>query len=528
MALDDESIDDMTIGLQMQQFLDEWNYRVVHASMAQEWDQIQTTKTAMSLFEAHGLVIPEEEKEMLAEMDESKMVEALVRKMSPSLRRTFEHFTLQLQLFVSAATRVRSALDDGDDGDVRRTIEEGDKAITMQILKQTVVEAAAEVSEIKQVHDSWSYSMNKRIDRLARTAKTTDEARSELERINQSIEDFGRAQNQKSQRVLVSMIGANDKVLLKTSFGGWHSYHVKYLAEKDIHLKFRAEIEATQVKLVQYKAEKVANVRKVMMQTLENATQELLTEVVKQWAQAIRDEKEEKAAQKALEEQMANLEGLKESQKANAKQSLLRMVDGNDGALTSLCFQTWATSMEEMRLENAYDKQTKDLEAQFKNMRAQKSGENKGVLSRFTEASDTGLVTTVFKAWSDEFKQEKRARDFQKQIDASDSRFKCMQMAQKGKAMNVSERVAELEAETMMMSAFMNWQMETKLDKVNRHYKQQMEDKKGQLDFVRTLFTDFANELGDVSNSPRTSKRKSKKDRSPAPEESRGAPSALQ
>mmetsp|Transcript_62076 Transcript_62076/g.156724 ORF Transcript_62076/g.156724 Transcript_62076/m.156724 type:complete len:537 (+) Transcript_62076:95-1705(+) len=517
MALADENIDDMTIGLQMQQFLDEWNYRVVHASMAQDWDQVQTTKTAMSLFEAHGLVIPDEEKEVLAEMDENKMVEVLVRRMSPSLRKTFEHFTLQLQLFVSAAVRVRSALDEGEDSDVRRIIEEGDKAITMQILRQTVVEAASEISEIKQVHDSWSHSMNRRIDRLARTAKTTDEARDELEKINQSIDDFSRAQNEKSQKVLASMCGNNEKVLIKTCFAGWHNYHVKYQAEKDIHRKFRDEIEWAQAKLLEYQAAKLASVRRVMLQTLDNATQELKTEVVKQWAQVVKDEKEQAAAQKALEEQMAVMEGLKESQKENAKQSMLRMVQGNDSTLMSLCFQTWTSCMEEMRVENAYHKQTRDLENNMKSLKAQKAEENKGVMAKFSQGSDTGLVTMVFRAWSDDYKQDKRSREFQRQVNQSETLFKSMQTSQKAKAMGVSERVAQLEAETVMMSAFMNWQMETKLARVSRHYRQQMDDKKGQLDFVRTLFTDFANELGDVGNSPRTSKHKSssKKDRSP-------------
>jgi len=507
MALEDEPIDDISVGLQMQQFLDEWNYRVIHANMACKWDQVQTTLTALSLFEAHGLVISEEEKMCLVEMEESKMVEALVQKMSPALRRTFEHFTLQLQLFVSATTRVRQALDDGDNNDVRRIVEDGDRAITQQILKQTVVEAGAEIAEIRGVHDSWSYSMTKRIDRLSRTAESTEQARSELERVSKMIEEFGRSQNEKSHKVLASMAEGNDSMLLKVALGGWHTYFQKYKSEKDIHAKFRLEIENAKKALIEYQAAKIENVRKVMLQTCENNQQAMLTEVCKQWHQAVKDEKEEREAARLLEEQVAKMASMKESQKENARQAMMRMCSGSDEALAGLTFQAWMQVTEEDRMQHQFDQEAADLEAKLKAMKAQKGNDGKSVLARFSTANDTGLTSTVFRSWGDHTRQELKAKRAKEALDAADSRLKCLRDTQKYKALSAAEKVAILEDEIPLLTCFMNWQMETTLSRVNRHYRQQMEDKKGQLDFVKGLFKDFAKDLelaGDLETKQQT------------------------
>mmetsp|Transcript_75392 Transcript_75392/g.191283 ORF Transcript_75392/g.191283 Transcript_75392/m.191283 type:complete len:532 (+) Transcript_75392:53-1648(+) len=526
MGMDDEEhVDDMSIGLQMQQFLDEWHYRVLHSGMATEWDHADTMFAAMSLFQAHGLVISEEEKRLLAREEEDHIIQVLVRKMTPAQRRTFEHFALQLQLFVSAATRMRTSIEEGEPEDIRRVVEEGDKAITQHILKQTVVEAAQEISEVKSVHDSWSASMGQRINRLTRTAENTGAARAELERINRSIQAYSMNQNELSVKFLTAMLDKSKKGLLATVLNAWSAHHVKHKSEKDIHEKFRAQIQVAEDKLIQYKADKVANVRKALMRSAGNADQLLQTAVLRSLAQVVKDGKDGQGMQKALTEQQARMDGMKESHKKASRNSMMRMCAGNDASMLLLCFQTWHTELIEMKADKDSNLRSQELEIQLKSSKLAGNKSSTGVLNRLSQSTDTALLAMVVREWSVDIRSQRQSKIFDEQIGVQNQKFASLKSAQKGKAMDVSQRASEMENSNTLMSLFLSWQMEVRLARVVRHYSGQMETKKRQLESVRTMFNQFANELGDISNTPR--KSSSSKPRGPGGGESKRPPQAV-
>ena len=56
-------VDDVTVGLMVQQFLDEWHFRVLHSGLAYAWDRPEALIKAMDIFEAAGMRITLEEKE---------------------------------------------------------------------------------------------------------------------------------------------------------------------------------------------------------------------------------------------------------------------------------------------------------------------------------------------------------------------------------------------------------------------------------------------------------------------------------
>lgn len=503
MAEDGEQIDDMTIGLQMQQFLDEWNYRVIHAGMATSWDHHDTMYTAISLFQAHGVVISEEEKLRLASSDEEHVIPVLVRKMTPGQRRTFEHFALQLQLFISAATRVRNSINDGEPDEIRRVVEEGDKAITQHILKQTVVEAAQEVFELKSVHDGWSDSMNRRINRLTRTAESTEAARAELEKINRDIEAFSKTQNEKSKRVLMSLADKSEKGALKAVFHGWQAYHAKYQSEKDIHEKFRAQIQMATEKLWSFKAEKIESVRKVMRGTAEHNDRVLVATSLQGWIQLLKDAKEEVQLQRSLLETQAKLAGMRDSQKSAAKNSLMRLAQGNESAMLGMFFQSWTAFAEESKKDAAVNGKVREFEDRLKTCKVTSRQNAKGVLERMAGSMSTDVLLEVMRVWSADIRGEKQEKAHGQKMAAMDTSLANLRSCQKGKAFGVAENAIELERENMLMKVFMNWQMEVQLARVVRHYSGQMETKKRQLESVRTMFNQFANQLGEISNTPR-------------------------
>eukprot|EP00435_Cladocopium_sp_Y103_P056821 s187_g19.t1 len=176
-AMDDE-VDDVTVGLMVQQFLDEWHFRVLHSGLAYAWDRPEALIKAMDIFEAAGMRITLEEKEQLANLEEDWMIEGLVQRMPGAMflgcrghasyrKKTIEHFLLQLQLVLSTATR------EGSPDEIAKIMEDGDTGITQQ---EIVTEAGREVGELQGIHYSWETSMAGRIARLIRCSEDADNA----------------------------------------------------------------------------------------------------------------------------------------------------------------------------------------------------------------------------------------------------------------------------------------------------------------------------------------------------------------
>lgn len=507
---DDEGLDDVSMGLQMQQFLDEWHYRILHSGMAATWDRSGSLTAALELLEAHGMQLSPEEMAYFSSeaLPEEQLVEALVAKMPREFRATFEHFTLQLQLIVSTATRVRQALEEGNPAEVTRIVEEGDTGVLQQVLKMTCVEAAAEIGGLKEIHETWKKSMGKRLDRLSKTAAATDEAKSDLDHVMDELACFGAAQNEKSKKVLMGMAGNGEKMLVKTIFNTWQAYFYKYLSEKDIHDKFKAEIEAAQVKLMAFKQAQLDHTRKVLMGSADAGTKGLLTNVFKGWVKDVADEKENRVIAAALEEAEAKLNGMLSTQKENAKKTMARLSAGSDSSLKLMTFQAWQKDIEDTKKENEQNKAMNEAEAKLKEMMKKKSEEARQVVARMVGGQGTALCKQVFSDWFKIYIEEKREREAAEELEKHTAKFKSLNEKQKGGAMNVAEHNIQMENELLLMNAFMNWSTECHVERVHRFYSGKMENKKNQLEAVQGMFKNFATQLEGMASTPRSQRAK--------------------
>merc|ERR1719198_1978002 len=111
---------------------------------------------AMKLMEQHGVHISPEEEKRLYTLDEATMIESLVSKMPQQTKEQFEHFFLQLQLIVSTATRIRTALEEGTPGVIQEALNDAEQTgIMPYILKMSIVQAGAEVIALRSQHDTW-------------------------------------------------------------------------------------------------------------------------------------------------------------------------------------------------------------------------------------------------------------------------------------------------------------------------------------------------------------------------------------
>jgi len=501
----DEHTDDMSLFLQLQQFLDEWYYRVLHSGLANDWDRERCAAAALDLFQLQGAKLTAEDKEELAKKEDDEMIECVVSKMPGDVRKAFEHFALQMQLVMSAASRVRCALEEGPPEELARIMEDGDQGVNSQILKQAIIEATFEVRECREVHESWVSSTGKRIARLNQCQIETERAKALLDLMNDRLGNFSQEQSKKAKGVLLSMAGNNAKTLMTSVFKAWFRWKVQYVAEKDIHEKFQKEIDDAQKKLMEYKQAQVENVRNVLMRNSEGSAKLLLGECVRLWAKDVQDEKDERELRGQMDSAKAKMGNLKAAQRDNAKKSMMRIASGNEESLKTMCMQAWMKAWDEAKRNKGFEEQVKAQEARMQKFMQEKSSKAQGVLSKMAGSSDTGVIHMTFSAWSEDVKATKKAKEVEELITSQNSKFANLNARMKDNANTTVARASELEDEGTLQAIFMNWATEAKLSRVIRHYADQMDSKKQQLEAVQSMFATFAQKLEQgMSSTPRT------------------------
>merc|ERR1719502_1979683 len=208
---------------------------------------------------------------------------------------------------------------------------------------------------------------------------------------------------------------------------------------------------------------------------------------------------------KALEEMQAKFGAAQKSAKDASKSVMARMNAGNDQALMQLCFTSWVAMQAELLADKEIDALAKKAEQQYKDFMAKKRAEAGGVMDRMSGASDTGLMHLVIAEWLNVLNEEKEARRMDEIMAANEAKFKSLNMKQKGGAKSVASRCHQQEEENMLMVFFYAWNTETRTEHVIKHYGNKLDQKKGQLEAVQTMFRSFANQLEQgIGNTPRS------------------------
>merc|ERR1719199_1576331 len=117
--------------------------------------------------EAHGVHITPEREKTIAALPEDRMIDALVMQMPEQSREQFEHFFLQLSLIASTTTRLRAALEIGNDDEVENVMDSAENVGILQfILKMAVAQAGQEVKAHEKDHNDWLAATTDRLTPL--------------------------------------------------------------------------------------------------------------------------------------------------------------------------------------------------------------------------------------------------------------------------------------------------------------------------------------------------------------------------
>mmetsp|Transcript_158335 Transcript_158335/g.275073 ORF Transcript_158335/g.275073 Transcript_158335/m.275073 type:complete len:552 (-) Transcript_158335:233-1888(-) len=503
-----QEMDDMNAAIQVQQFLDEWYYRILNSSLAKTCDQKSALSILLDILTLLG--VPIEDKESILDLEEDGLVSKLVEIMPKSILSDFETIALQLQSVVHTASRVRKAVEGPDDNSVQEIFEEGDGGgVYQQILKSSVVEASKQVSRIQKIHTSWKKNTETRLARLFRAAEEAEHAMQQLVAIEAQLEDFGAGQKKKSKSMLMNMAEGNDKTLLKTTFSSWNGYYLKIKAENAIRANFEKRLTDAEDAYIQYKAGQISNISGVLLRAAMEENNTLLAGVIKVWSDEIASknmDEESKAKMKQVEEK---LQKMAESQTANAKRVMARMAGGNDKALVSLCIQAWTKFAYDYHREKELEDAVKRKEQEVKEHLAAKKEETKAVLNRMLGASEAGLKSLMMQNWIQYYTDEKKAKEMEAALLDVDVKLKALNLRQTQNARGVQTRINDQIAMNLQMRVFGNWLLETKTNRVTNWFNQKIESKRRQLQGVQDLFKRFAMQLeqnlgGEDDSSSRT------------------------
>jgi len=477
-------------------FLEKSHYERIHQALAAKWDKLQSLSAAMKLMEEHGVVLTEAEVSKLSHMDEMQQINALVMKMPQQSNEQFQRFFLQLQLLVSAATRVRRALEEGRPDLVDEALADAESSgISSYIVRMAIVQAGVEVKALKASYNAWVKDADARMGRLIRGQEDCMQAQKKLAAAQAQFQQFTTGQNEKAKKVLMSFAAGSSTGLLASCFNGWLS-HVKAMKQEGaIYKEYEEAIERAEQRLVDYKATQMANVRGVMNKRAAANEAELLVLTVKGWREIVEDKKLDDESKQKLAALEDKLNATKSTLVANTKKVMARMGAGEDANLVAMVFKAFVTFHQDYQKNKIMEDQVKAAERQVQDFLKSKSDSAKKVLDGMSATTESGLVKTCIQAWIVLMEERRQENEMAELLEGANSKMATFGERNKKSARNVSER-ARLHAEAMVTQyCFGSWKLDTRMEMTVRKYHEQIDAKRKQLLNVQQMFRNFAQQL---------------------------------
>jgi len=477
-------------------FLETKHFRQLHRTLSDQWSGCHSLTAAVRLMEAHGVRISAEEEARLSQLPEERMIDALVQKMPQQSREQFEHFFLQLSFIASTTTRLRTALEAGMSDAIEDALESAENVgVLPYIMKMAVAQAGQEVRTTEALHEQWLAEMDTRMKPLLQSQANSMSTQKALAQARAEVDAAQSESKEKSAAVLLGLVSGNERVLVSTSFVAWMDLTKKLKREAEIRKEYEEQIDEAHKKLMDYKASQLANVRSVLQRTAAEGNLGLLTQVVgalKTEAEHIKNSRAAKGEMAMLDSQFKNFA---ESSAANAKKVMARVSVGSDEGLRATVFQGWVTYITNYKKDKEMNDAIRAAEMKVEGFMKKQNDGAKSVLQRMTQASDTGLLSSIFTAWSEAVIDAKETNEMEAVLHAKNSKLSGFTNRNKGSAKNASHRSATLQDQSVLLFFYLFWLRETRVERMRRYGKEKTNKRKQELIGVKGLFKNFASEL---------------------------------
>jgi len=477
-------------------FLDNWHFRVMNSSLGKSTTRNKVVEVCLHCLAENGIPMSDADISKLVLLEESHMIFDVVTRMPEGLRDGFEPLTLELQMVITAATRLRQTIESGDEEAIQALMEESSAtSFGQQTIKRSVVQASKEVAKIMKCKETWGLSSAQRLDRLGRSAEINEECQKQLMVVEAQMEAFKPTALQKSKAALTGFISAGSSALLQVVVANWMNVVHRAKAEKQLRDKWEKKIEDCTGLLAQYKVNQLANVRNVFLRTANAAQEDFMSTVINEWHRAVKIDKA--ATWKA--EHLNSLD-IMVSQNAgekldNAKKVMARMIAGQVEALQAACLAAWAQFNEEAKRDKEFEANVMKSEAKMKEYMAKKKEDATSLLNKLSASTDTGLVQQSFQAWVSYAIDGNKFRALEEKIAGSGAKFESLKARQVSSARGVQGRCNQQIDLNQQYRAFMAWLTSTRVNRIEKYYTSKIHSKRKQLESVQTLFQSFAEDL---------------------------------
>lgn len=477
-------------------FLEQDHYRQMARILSDQWSGSHSLVAAVKLMEAHGVKMTPEEEGRLSQLSEERMIDAFVCRMPQSDRDTFDHFFTQLSLICSCTTELRKALVEGDAEVIEDVLEGAENTgILSYMLKMFVAQAGTDCRTKEVAHDEWLQEAREKMCPLLQAQSTAMVIHKALAEANAKFGSARQDANSKSKKVLMGMCAKSSQALLTTVVASWADLVKTTKREAVIREEYEEEIQAAEGKLIAYKAAQVANIRNVLNRSAARDTTALLELCFKELVDNVEEVKRNAAMTGAVQELEDKLKSFAAEAAENAKKVLTGMNAGNDASLVTMVFGAW----QKFRLDYLQNKDMEDAvkaaEQKLKDFEQKHKDDARGVLSRMTTASESGMRAEFFQAWASHVLDEKKAALLAEGMQNKGSQLGDFKNRNKSSAMSEMLRMALCEDIGLMIACTGLWKKEAKVEGTKRLAREKNAKKKSQLIGVKTLFKNFASEL---------------------------------
>merc|ERR1719271_769920 len=480
----------------VKQFLDDVHFSALHTNLSTRWEAHQSLTAAVKLMEQYGVTIsPEEEKKLFA-MDEATMIENLVGRMPQQTKEQFEHFFLQLQLIVSTATRIRTALEEGTPDIIGEALNDADQTgIMPYILKMSVVQAGSEVVALRQQHEGWSAETEARMSKLLRGQDDAMQAQKQLAAAQAQLGHFQGSHKDKAYKAMMGVAGKNDRAAMDACITNWKAVVDRTKKEAEIRVEYEERIEAAQKRLFDYKQSQKGNAKGVLLRQAAAGDSSLIADVFNYLTAAPRERKADEEAAKKLAEIEAKLSAQAGKNKDNAKAVLMRNLAQGDNMLMDVCLEAWKSWLVDYKKNKESEDAVKAAEAKVAAFMKSKSEGAKGVIEKMNAATDSGLVEHVISTWVQYQKDKLKADEMEAILNGANAKFGAFGERNKMSAMSAGEKATAVKEYGLCIHAMLLWTDVTKVERMLRYYQNRIEGRKHQLQGLQTMFRTFATQL---------------------------------
>jgi len=480
----------------VKQFLDDHHYTTLHTTLSTRWEAHQSLTAAVKLMEQYGVTIsPQEEKRLFA-LDEGAMIESLVSKMPQQTKEQFEHFFLQLQLIVSTATRIRTALEEGTPGVIQEALNDADQTgILPYILKMSTVQAGSEVTALKAQHDTWSTDTEARMSKLLRGQDDAMQAQKQLAAAQAQLGHYQGSQKDKAYKAMMGVAGKNDRAAMDAVITNWKAVIDRVKKEAEIRVEYEERIELAQKRLFDYKQSQKSNSKGVLLRQAAAGDSALIGEVFAYLCKEPMQRKADEEAERKMKEIEAKLAAQAGKNKDNAKAVLMRNLASGDNMLMDVCIEAWKDWLKEYKKNKESEDAVKAAEAKVAAFMKSKKDGASSIIDKMNAATDSGLVEHVISTWIQFHKDEKKAAEMEAMLNGANAKFGSFSERNKAGAMSAGQKATAVKEYGLLNHSICLWTEFCKVERLLRYYSNRIEGKKHQLQGLQTMFRTFATQL---------------------------------